>query len=152
MIKKEVSASATHTYRRLTQCEATIAAGHIRLAIKDWLVRHKEVLTKNERKFIAQCIRTNVDPFAAFYLLMKVHKTPRKSCHIVSCSGSLLFSLRNWVDDKLKIFAHRQPVYFKTSQDLKKMLSAIKIPPYNFLFTADAESMYTHIDMNFALA
>jgi hypothetical protein len=83
---------------------------------------------------------------------MKVHKTPLKSRPIVSCSGSLLFALGKWVDDKLKIFAHRQPAYFKISQDLHKMLSAMVIPPHTFFFTADAESMYTNIDTNRAIA
>jgi hypothetical protein len=144
--------SDTNNYRRLSRFEATLAAGQIRLAIKDWIVRHKDVLTKNERKFISHCINTSKDTFAAFYLTMKVHKTPLNSRHIVSCSGSLLFALGKWVDDKLKIFAHLQPAYFKSSQDLHKMLSAMVIPPHTFFFTADAESMYTNIDTNRALA
>jgi hypothetical protein len=110
------------------------------------------VLTKNERKFISHCINTNKDPFAAFCLTMKVHKAPLKSRPIVSCSGSLFFALGKWVDDKLKIFAHRQPAYFKSSQDLQTMLSTMVIPPHTFFFTEDAESMYTNIDTNRALA
>jgi hypothetical protein len=85
--------SDTNMYRRLSQFEATLAAGQIHLSVKDWIVRHKEVLTKNERKFISRCINTNKDPFAAFYLTMKVHKTPLKSHLIFSCSGFLLFAL-----------------------------------------------------------
>jgi hypothetical protein len=144
--------SDNNTYRRLSRFEATLAAGQIRLAVKYWIVRHKEVLTKNERKFISHCINTNKVPFAAFYLNMKVHKTTLKSCPIVSCSGSLLFALGKWVDDKLKICAHRQPDYFKSIQDLQTMLSKMVIPPHTFFFTADAESMYTNIDTNRALA
>jgi hypothetical protein len=68
--------SDTNTCRRLSRFEATLAAGQIRLAVKEWIVRHKDMLTKNERKFISHCINTNKDPFAAFYLTMKVHKTP----------------------------------------------------------------------------
>jgi hypothetical protein len=142
----------TNTYRRLSRFENTLAAGQIRLDVKDFFVRHKYVLTKNERNFISHCINTNKDPFAAFYLTMKVHKTPLKSRPIVSCSGSILFSLGKWFDDKLKIFAHRQSAYFKSSQDLHKMLSAMVIPPHTFFFTSDSESMYTNIDTNRALA
>jgi hypothetical protein len=144
--------SDTNTYRRLSQFEATLAAGQIRLAVKDWIVRHKDVLTKNERKSISHCINTNKDPFAAFYLTMKVHKTPLKSRPIVSCSGSLLSALGKLVDDKIKIFAHRKPAYFKSRQDLQKKLSAMVIPPHTFFFTADAESMYTNNDTNRVLA
>jgi hypothetical protein len=42
--------SDTNTYRRLSRFVATLAAGHIRLAVKDWIVRHKDVLTKNKQK------------------------------------------------------------------------------------------------------
>jgi hypothetical protein len=144
--------SVTNTYRGLSRFEATLASVQIHLTVKDWVVRQKEVLTKNEQKIISPCINTNKDPFAAFYLTMKVHNTPLKSRPIVSCSGSLLFALGKWVDDKLKIFAHRQPAYFKSSQDLQTMLSTMAIPPRTFFFTADAESMYTNIDTNCALA
>jgi hypothetical protein len=82
--------SDSNTYRCLSRFEATLAAGQIHLAVKYWIARHKEVLTKNKRKFISHCINTNKDPFAAFYLTMKVHKTPLKSRPIVSCSDSLL--------------------------------------------------------------
>jgi hypothetical protein len=83
---------------------------------------------------------------------MKVHKTPLESRPIVSCSGSLLFALGKWVDKKLKIFAHRQPAYFKSSQDLQTILSTMVIPSHTFFFTADAKSMYTNIDKNRDLA
>jgi hypothetical protein len=38
----------------------------------------------------------------AFYLLMKVHKTPVLSRGIISGSGSLLHALGTWVEDKLQ--------------------------------------------------
>jgi hypothetical protein len=100
--------SDTNTYRRLSQFEATLAAGQIRLAAKDWIVRHKEVLTKNEQKIISHCINTKKDPFAEFYLTMKLHTAPLKSRPIVSYSGYILFALGKWVDNKLNIFSHCQ--------------------------------------------
>jgi hypothetical protein len=55
------------------------------------------------------------------------------------------------VDDKLQKAAHTQRSYFKSSFDLKKELSVLTLPPGCFLFTADAESMYTNIPTDRAL-
>jgi hypothetical protein len=76
---------------------------------------------------------------------MKVYKTPLSSRGIISGSGSLLHALRTWVDAKLQCFDHRRPAYFKSSYELKKMLTSITLSPNTFLFTADAVSMYTNI-------
>jgi hypothetical protein len=76
---------------------------------------------------------------------MKVHKTPLKTRPIVSCSGSLLFALGIWIDDKLQPVARRQRSYFKSSYVLKQELIALHLPPNARLFTSDAVSMYTSI-------
>jgi hypothetical protein len=112
--------------------------------------KHKTVLTKNEARFLKHHHHANEEPFATFYATMKVHKQPLKNHPIVSCSGSLLAALGVWVDDKLQKATRTQHSYFKSSIDLKKELSAITLPPGCFLFTADAESMYTNIPTDHA--
>jgi hypothetical protein len=82
---------------------------------------------------------------------MKVHKSPLKTRPIVSCSGTLLYYLGIWVDDKLQKFAKRQRSYFKSSFDLKTDLMAMELPPNATIFTADAVSMYTNIHTETAL-
>jgi hypothetical protein len=56
------------------------------------------------------------------------------------------------VDAKIQCFAHRRPAYFKSSYELKKMLTIITLPPNMFLFTADVVSMYTNIPTAKALS
>jgi hypothetical protein len=70
---------------------------------------------------------------------MKVHKDPWATRPIVSCSGSLLYSLAVWVDRKLKSIAAAQKSYIASSKDFKDILLAQSpFPPNAMLFTADA--------------
>jgi hypothetical protein len=66
--------------------------------------------------------------------------------------GTLLHALGLWAEDTLQRYACRQQSYIKISLDLKKNLEAINTPPNSFLFTADAETMYTNILTHRALA
>jgi hypothetical protein len=143
--------SDSTTYRRLPPREAALETRRIQHALTTWMTKHHAVLTKNELRFLKHHYQTNEEPFATFYATMKVHKQPLKTRPIVSCSGSLLAALGVWVDDKLQKAAHTQRSYFKSSFDLKKELSVLTLPPGCFLFTADAESMYTNIPTDRAL-
>lgn len=143
--------SDSTTYRRLSPNEAELETRRIRHALTNWMAKHSTVLTKNELRFLKHHYNANEEPFATFYATMKVHKQPLKTRPIVSCSGSLLAALGVWVDDKLQKAARTQRSYFKSSFDLKKELSALILPPGCFLFTADAESMYTNIPTDRAL-
>jgi hypothetical protein len=122
------------------------------MAFQDWINHNKNVITNNETKYFKRHIATNTDPFGVLYLLMKVHKTPLSSRGIILGSGRLLHALGTWVDAKLQCFAHRRPDYFKSSYELKKMLTSITPPPNTFLFTAYAVSMYTNIPTAKALS
>jgi hypothetical protein len=140
------------TYKHLTPFQTAFAKGQLLMAFQDWIKRNKNVITNNETKYFKRHIAKNTDPFGVFYLLMKVHKMPLSSRGIISGSGSLLHALGTWVYAKLQCFAHRLPDYFKSSYELKKMLTSITIPPNTFLFTADAVSVYTNIPMTKALS
>jgi hypothetical protein len=139
-------------YKRLTPFQTAFAKGQLLMAFQDWIKRNKNVITNNETTYFKRHIATNTDPFGVFYLLMKVHKTPLSSRGIILGSGSLLHALGTWMDAKLQWFAHRRPAYFKSSYELKKMLTSITLPPNTFLFTADAVSMYTNIPTAKALS
>ena len=141
------------TYKRLTPQRAGQLHRTLRNKLADWIERWKKQkkLTKNEFNFLSHHLHNNEEPFATFYLTMKVHKSPLKTRPIVSCSGSLLHALGLWVDDKLQQAAKVQKSYFKSSFDLKKILDTLDIPGSALLFTADAESMYTNIPTGFAL-
>ena len=139
------------TYESLTSTQATQHARRIRHFLQSWMKKHKKILKKDEKKFLLTHLEDNKEPFATFYATMKVHKSPLKTRPIVSCSGSLLEALGTWVDDKLQIAAKQQSSYFKSSFDLKRELSSLHIPANAFLFTADAQSMYTNIPTDRAL-
>jgi hypothetical protein len=123
----------------------------VKTQILRWLTTHKKSISSNERKFIKHHLSTNRSPFPVFYLLLKVHKTPWSTRPIVSCSGSLLYSLGVWIDRQLQVIVKQLPSYLKNSKALKDDLIPLHLPPGALLFTADAVSMYTNIDTRIAL-
>ena len=137
--------SDNNTYQYLPPAAVATKTHLIKGLLTDWTVKHFKTLTKAERKFLRRHSDECIDPFPYFYLTMKVHKTPLKTRPIVSCSGSLLFALGIWIDDKLQPVARRQKSYFKSSYVLKQHLLALDLPPNAKLFTSDAVSMYTSI-------
>ena len=143
--------SDTSTYQRIYPEMVEHHQGILTTKLDHWMKTFNKELTKGERKFLKAKQQANEEPFAYFYLTMKVHKTPLSTRPIVSCSGSLLEALGIWVDSKLQIVAQQMPSYIKSSYDLKQQLTQLQLPPNCYLFTADAKSMYTNIPTNFAL-
>ena len=139
------------TYQRIWPQQVPYHKEKLRHKLEKWLKHFKSDLSKKERKFLEAKMKANEEPFAIFYLTMKVHKTPLKTRPIVSCSGSLLEALGIWVDDKLQQVAQQMRSYVKSSFDLKQILVQLELPSDCYLFTADAISMYTNIPTDFAL-
>jgi hypothetical protein len=140
------------TYQYLTLDEAQHRGAFIRKSLQTWTTKWKADLTTNELKFIRSALKDpETDHISTFYLLMKIHKSPLKTRPIVSCSGTILYYLGIWVDDKLQKLAKRQQSYFKSSFELKTELTAMVLPPNATIFTADAVSMYTNIHTETAL-
>ena len=143
--------SDTKTYTRLTQEMAESIDETIRRRIRAWMHKHS-VITKNERKFIAHHLKSSEkDPFCVFYGLAKVHKTPLATRPVVSYSGSTCWALGVWIDSKLQHVAKQQASYFRDSFSLKEDLSSLSLQPNDYIFTADAVSMYTNIPTEKAL-
>ena len=138
-------------YRFVPPAEANQFEWRIRQHIKDWVKKHKQILSRGEKKFLLHELEENKSPFPVFYLTMKVHKDPWVSRPIVSCSGSLLHPLGLWVDSQLQKVARTVPSYFGSSYKLKQELVALELPPGAKLFTANARSMYTNIPTHQAL-
>ena len=144
--------SKPETYRRLSEDVARRYATKINDLIDKWLDNHHSSLLPSERKYIRTNVTACTSPFPVFYLTMKVHKDPWATRPIVSCSGSLLYSLAVWVDRKLKSAAIAQKSYIASSKTFKDILiDASPFPPSAMLFTADAESYYTSINTQQAL-
>ena len=68
------------------------------------------------------------------------------------CAGTFINNLSRWLDywlQKLKPFIK---TYLKNSTSLLDMLERLgQLPPNAWLFTADANSMYTNIDTDHAI-
>jgi hypothetical protein len=137
--------SNREAYLRLSEAEAHLQVGNLRTALHDWLHDYKHKLPKNEYAFLARHLKNCQHPFGAFYILLKIHKTPIAERPVVSFSGSLLHALATWCDSKLQPLAQAQRSYIKSSEELKNLLCAFDLPPNAKFFTADARSMYTNI-------
>lgn len=132
-------------YQFEDEMDARLYAAGVEADILQWIRQYRHSLTREEAKYIRRHLRQNRDPFATFYLLIKVHKNPIGQRPVVSYSGSLLEALAVWCDDKLQPLAKAQKSYLQSSFALKEQLEALDLPPNAVLFTADARAMYTNI-------
>eukprot|EP00957_Ditylum_brightwellii_P002757 211556-Ditylum_brightwellii.AAC.1 len=98
-----------------------------------------------EREFILTALAENKDPFPAFCLLAKVHKTPWKTSPIVSCAGSLLHPLGVWLAHHIHDIAKSMQTYLADSKQLKDDCIQLNVLPGAKIFTVDATSMYTNL-------
>jgi hypothetical protein len=93
-------------------------------AAKDYIKKVKLKLLKfidfylkrgsNEQKFLLHSLDQVKDPFAYFYILAKIHKTPWTSRPIVSVSGSLLEGLGKWADNQQQKLCMEMPYIFRS--------------------------------------
>ena len=138
------------TYKRLSLYEAETAKNTLKGKLLSWLGKYRNDLTLDERKFFnAGLQQHNLLP--VFYQTMKVHKGVDLTRPVVSCSGSLLYSLGVWADHYLQKVAIKQDTYLKSSRVLKEELTGFLFPPSAKLFIADAHAMYTNIKCDPAL-
>eukprot|EP00956_Cyclotella_meneghiniana_P012680 scaffold18027_cov38-Cyclotella_meneghiniana.AAC.1 len=144
-------------YEQLTEEEAILATDVLRTEIKDWLEEYESVIGENAYKYINNHLRENFDStYGQFYIMYKIHKgikdgrwPTRPVCSDVS---SLPHGLGKWVTEELIPIQKNQPSYFQDSFELKRILDALELPRNTFPFTSDAESMYTNIKTEPALA
>lgn len=114
-------------------------------------------LKSRGRTYLERSLHNTKDPFAYFYLLAKIHKTPMTTRPIVSVSGSLLEGLGKWTDTQLQKICAKLPYIFRSSQcvalEVKNFnLQTLLLTTGATLFTADATSMYTNINTKHALS
>ena len=141
----------TPAYKEYSELEATNHMDRTATTINKWLSKHKKSIGKQELAYLRHHFEPDKAKLPVFYLTAKVHKDPWTTRPIVSCSGSLLFSIGVWVDLHLQKVATCQPSYIKSSKDLKDIFDTLVLPPNCSLFKADATAMYTNIKTNKAL-
>ena len=78
-----------------------------------------------------------------------MHKTPWTKIPVVITSGTMMAGLSKWLDHWLKKLCHQVPTYVKDSSHLIQLLTYQgTLSPGANLFTADAKSMCTNIDID----
>ena len=73
------------------------------------------------------------------------HKTKWAMRPIIFFTGSLMYPIGVWADNKFQQVLADTPAYFKDSKVLKEQLTTTELPSGTMLLTADAMSMYTKI-------
>ena len=142
--------SDQETYGKLHELGAESWMDEIRDEIRNKVIAR---LPKgNDKTYLQRSLSAVKDPFAYFYMLAKVHKSPWKTRPIISVSGSLLHGLGKWVDMCLQHIISTLPYVCKSSYHLTQELRTLTLQSTNIkLFTMDAVSMYTNIDTDHAL-
>jgi hypothetical protein len=140
------------TYRRLSEQDAYAAIADVRSRIQKLLVDEQSAFSEKYLTFL-QCSLDVESPFAEFYALIKIHKTTIATHPIMSQCGSILHGLGRWVDQQLQPLVRQLQCYIKSSATIKVTLEDLQLPPNRRLrlFTMDARSMYTNIDITHAL-
>ena len=109
-------------------------------------------LSEQDMKYFSRALHKPKYRTPTFYGLIKIHKTPWKIRPVVSCCGSLLARLSTWVDFHLQRLKKFIPSYIQDSEDLQQQLSSLQIPRNTRIFTCDAVSMYTNIDVDHSIS
>ena len=135
----------TDAYKELTEDGAAMHMNHVANKIHKWLHKNKKSFSKQESRYLNANFNPKEAKLPVFYQTMKIHKSPSATRPIVSCSGSLLFSIGIWVDLHLQKLSTIQPAYIESSRQLKDELNTLIIPPNCSLFKADAKAMYNNI-------
>jgi hypothetical protein len=148
--------ATTGVYKQITARDARSSVfPRIKKPVSDWIKKYTKTgdISKSENHFFrhGHSKMDTKNPLSVFYIMPKIHKTPMAVHPVVSYSGSCLYSLGVWCDDKLQPVARKQRSFFKSSYVLLQRLAGIELPPGARLFTADANAMYTNIPTRQAL-
>ena len=141
-----------NTYQHLSKNEATRRHSeileHLLYTFENPSATVQNTLSEQDLKFFTRALHKPKYRIPTFYGLIKIHKSPWKIRPVVSCCGSLLARLSTWVDFHLQRLKKFIPSYVQDSEDLQRQLSSLQIPKNTRLFTCDAISMYTNIDID----
>jgi hypothetical protein len=89
---------------------------------------------------------------AQLYGLPKIHKTPMKFRPIKSQTNGPIDLCSLFVDSELHPILQSAPSYIIDSAHCQDDLERLDLPPNALLFTSDAISMYSNIDLNMGVA
>ena len=149
--------SNVHVYTQVTKKEFNILRQNAEKAIKKFILKIRTYIPAHEFTYLHRAYLADNKPLkriAQFYILPKIHKTPWATRPVVSDSGSVTSYLSKWVDVQLSYIARKYILTFtQDSEDLRRTLQKMSpLPAGAFLFTTDANAMYTNIDPDHAIS
>jgi len=139
-------------YKKLTAAEASAAMIKLRYKFDDFRNKHKKTLGTNILTFFRRSLNQHGCNVAKFRATIKAHKTPPKTRPNIATCGTFLGSVSNWLDYHLQPLMKFLPWCVKDSKSFRDELIQLDIPPNAKLFTFDAVSMYSNIDLDHGLA
>ena len=145
----------TSVYQRISHFEAydrqRQLANKLESLLREW--DDDRLISQAEWWFLQESIDKYRDKPTRFRLTIKVHKRPWKTRPIVCCAGTMLNGFSRWIDYWLQQLKPLIPSFINNSEQLINDLQNLgELPPGALLFKADAESMYTNIDTEHAVA
>ena len=144
-----------NTYLKLEKNDAEKQLANIRDRL-EFIFLHsiygKRLLTYKEQLFFDRAILQTKHRIPTFYGLVKIHKSPWTLRPVVSCVGSLNAFVSSWIDYHLQTIKKTIPSYIKDSNELQNLMESLgPLPPDAKIFTCDAISMYTNIDVSHSI-
>jgi hypothetical protein len=134
------------TYRFINQDQVPIAA--IKRRICELVKQFPAQINTALQRFIIGGGET----IPAFYITIKLHKTPTVGRPIVAGHSWITTNASKWLDFKLQDVVKRLPTVLKDSTHLIKHLESTTFAPGTSLATADITSLYTNIPTEFGIA
>ena len=135
------------TYQPLTREQADAHAADTQDKLKTVLSEQYDEISIAEQTYFERSFKLE-HRMPQFYCTAKVHKTPWSTRPVISCVGSFNEVFSKWTDYQLKRLLPLTTTYLKDSYEALADLRALgRLPLGAKIFTADAVSMYTNIDI-----
>ena len=147
-------------YKQITKAEANTIQYKLSFRLDQWLGVYSGTVPEHERDYLRTARHRCGPKLARFRMSCKLHKTPHwhqtkcdlKFRPIVACCGTWMNCWSKWLDHYLSKLTPFVPTYFGGEDPILDWLRGIdNLPPWAFVFTSDANSMYTNIDTSHAI-
>ena len=147
-------------YKIISKAEANTIQYKLSFRFSQWLGKHAATVPEHEREYLREARNRCSTKLARFRMSCKLHKTPNwydtkedlKFRPIVACCGTWVNHWSKWLDHYLSLLTPFVPTYFGGEDPILDWLRTIEnLPPWAFVWTSDAVSMYTNIKTDHAI-
>ena len=124
----------------------------VKMMLQSLYSKWQNVMSEAEHTYLKRGVRKYSVKLSRFYTTVKMHKNPYKFRPIVTTCGTALSVLSCSLDYKLQQLKPFIETYIAYSNELREKLNSLGLLLDNAkLFKADANSMYTNIDIEYGL-